>query len=309
MNRRAFIQSAALLAAGVCRAQQPARPARILDAHTHFFDPSRPQGVPWPPKDDALLHRTTLPDDFRKLAVPQPAAATIAVEASPWLEDNRWLLDLAARAKIITGVVGNLRPGAPDFAANLKRFALDPRFCGIRFRDGSLEKLLAEPVFITDLKLLAESGLTFDVHSPPAWAKQAVRLAERVPDLRLVINHVAGATLDGRNPTDEWRRMIGDLAAQKNIWMKVSGLVEGTGRKDGGAPSAPEIYRPVLDELCSAFGTKRLIFASNWPVCTRFAPTARVQQIALDYFATKGQSALDDVFWNNAHTAYGLKSA
>lgn len=309
MNRRTFIQTAALLAAGAASADAPLRPAKIIDAHTHFFDPSRAQGVPWPPKDDAVLYRTTLPEDYRRIAQPLAVAGTIVVEASEWVEDNQWVLDLAARDPFIVGVVGNLRSDAPEFAAQLKRFAANPIFRGIRFREGSLERLLGDSAFVAGMKLLADRGLTFDVQSSPAWAAQADRLAQLVPDLRLVINHVAGAATKGEPPTDAWRRMIEKLASHKNIWMKVSGLVEGSGHTKGDAPTQPEIYRPVLDELWRAFGPERLIYASNWPVCSRFAPLARVQKIALDYFTGKGQAVLDNVFWKNAQAAYGLPAS
>lgn len=307
MNRRTFIRTAALLAAGLGRAAPTApRPARLLDAHVHFYDPARPHGVPWPPKGDALLYRTTLPDDFRRTPSPQPADGVIVVEASDWVEDNQWLLDLADREPLILGVVGNLSPGTPDFARNLQRFAAHPRFRGIRFREGSLEKLLDDPGAVADLRRLAERGLTFDVHAPPAWSGQAARLARLIPDLRLVVNHVAGARVDGRPPAADWLRTIEELATRPKVWMKISGLVEGTGRTEGDAPAEPGTYRPVLDALWNAFGAERLIYASNWPVCGRFAPLARVRQIAVDYVADKGPAALDDVFWENAKRAYGL---
>lgn len=85
--------------------------APALDAHTHFYDPGRPQGVPWPGKEDKLLYRTVLPGDFKKLTKNHRVVSTIVVEASPWLEDNQWLLDLAARDPFVVGVVGHLDPG------------------------------------------------------------------------------------------------------------------------------------------------------------------------------------------------------
>ena len=309
MNRRTFLQAAAGLAAHAGFAETPSpRPAKIIDTHAHFFDPSRPQGVPWPPKEDALLHRTTMPRDYRALPVPQAVTGTVVVEASKWLEDNQWILDLAAREPFIAGVVGNLRPGAPGFAGHLKRFGANPLFRGIRFREGSLEKLSGEQTFIDDLRNLAERGLTFDIHSPRSWAAHADRLAQLVPGLRLVINHVANADVNGQPPSDDWRRLVETLASHRQIYMKVSGLVEGTRRTDGSAPGEPEIYRPVLDSLWQAFGPDRLLYASNWPVSGRFAPLGRVQRIATDYFAGKGQAALDKVFWKNAETAYGLSN-
>lgn len=310
LTRRSFVQVAVagVAAAAVGRAEEGGlRPARIVDTHVHFFDPTRPQGVPWPPKDDALLYRTTLPENYRALPVPQAVDGVVVVEASPWAEDNPWVLDLAAREPLIAGVVGNLMPGAPDFAAHLKRFAANRLFRGIRIRDGSLERLLGEKVFVDDLGAAAERGLCFDVHSPPAWVGQAERLARLVPDLRLVINHAANARVDGRPPSDDWRRMMEGLAARPRVYMKVSGLVEGTGRRGGDAPADVETYRPVLEALWTLFGPDRLLYASNWPVSARFAPLARVQQIAADFFAAKGQAALDKVFWKNAQAAYGLR--
>jgi L-fuconolactonase len=100
--------------------------------------------------------------------------------------------------------------------------------------------------------------------------------------------------------------LMSKLAERPNIYMKVSGLVEGTGRRTGDAPAKRSLYRPVLDTLWETFGPERLIYASNWPVSERFAPLSTVEQIALDYFSSKGQAALDQVFWKNAQKAYGL---
>ena len=308
INRREFLQAATGLTAGLCcGATTPLRPAKIIDTHTHFYDPTRPQGVPWPPKNDALLYRAVLPKDYLALPVPQRVDGTVVVEASPWVEDNQWILELAARNPFIVGFVGNLPLGTPECAGHLKRFAANPLFRGVRIRDGSFEKSLGERAFVSDLQAVAERGLAFDVHSPPAWVSQADRLAKLVPNLRLIINHVANAEVNGRKPSAEWRGMMETLASHPQVFMKVSGLVEGTGRRNGDAPADIEIYRPVLDVLWKTFGAERLIYGSNWPVSERFAPLGRVEQIALAYFAGKGQSALNRVFFENARSAYGLK--
>ena len=68
----------------------------IIDTHTHFYDPTRPEGVPWPPADNELLYRTVLPEHHRALAAPEGVTGTVVVEASAWLADNQWILDLAA---------------------------------------------------------------------------------------------------------------------------------------------------------------------------------------------------------------------
>ena len=100
----------------------------IIDTHIHLFDPTRPQGVPWPEKTDAVLYKPALTDRYRKIAVPLGITGAIEVEASPWLEDNQWVLDIAARDPIIVGTVGDLEPGKPDFGKHLDRFHRNPLF-------------------------------------------------------------------------------------------------------------------------------------------------------------------------------------
>ena len=128
ITRRAFLAQTALAAVPI-HAEEA---AWIVDTHTHFYDPTRAQGVPWPAPSEKQLYRTVLPPEFRKLAEPLGIRGTVLVEASPWVEDNQWLLDLAAREPFILGVVGNLDPLAVDFAANVARFAKNPKFRGIR---------------------------------------------------------------------------------------------------------------------------------------------------------------------------------
>ena len=307
-TRRAFLQSAA--AASLCGACSTAgqsgklAPARIIDTHVHFYDPSRPQGVPWPPKNDALLYRTVLPADYRAQPVPQRVDGVVVVEASPWVDDNQWVLDLAENDPLILGVVGNLPVGTDAFAGHLKRFAANPLFRGVRIREGSLEAGLKDRAFMRDMRDLAERGLSFDVHSPAAWVAQAVPLAQAVPNLRLIINHVAGVPVTGGPPPEAWTTLMRRLAEQPNVFMKMSGLVSGTRRTAGDAPADAAYYAPVLDVLWGVFGPDRLLYGSDWPVSGRYAPLATVQRIALDYVAAKGRDALDKVFWQNARAAY-----
>src|SRR5947209_3072268 len=141
----------------------------IIDTHIHLFDPRRSQGVPWPPKDNTVLYQPALPDRYRKIATPLGITGAIEVEASPWLEDNQWVLDVAAKDTIIVGTVGNLEPGKPDFRKHLERFHRNPLFRGIRY--GNLWNRnfggeVSKPEFISDLISLAEAGLELDTANP-----------------------------------------------------------------------------------------------------------------------------------------------
>jgi predicted TIM-barrel fold metal-dependent hydrolase len=260
--------------------------------------------VPWPPRDDKLLYRTVLPKDYRALPVPHPVTGTVVVEASPWLEDNQWVLDLAAREPFIVGLVGNLPVGTKQFAGHLKRFAANRLLRGIRIRDRKLDGALDEAAFVSDLKLLADHDLSLDLVGGGELLPFADRLAKQIPSLRIIIDHLAGVRVDGKAPPDDWIKQMKALVPRPNVYCKLSGLVEGTGRSDGSAPRDVEFYRPVLDSMRSMFDPERLIYGSNWPVSERFAPLATVQGIVADYFRSHGRRAQEQVFSQSAEAAY-----
>ncbi len=316
-NRRGFLSSAAqaLVGATLTGWNSTARAApspppknpggfTLIDTHAHFYDPTRTQGVPWPPREEKRLYRTVLPKDYRALPVPRPVTGTVVVEASPWVEDNQWILDLAAHEPLIVGLVGSLPVGTREFAGHLKRFAANRLFRGIRLRDRKLDGALDTPMFVSDLKLLADLDLSLDLVGGMEIFPFADRLAKELPNLRIIVDHLAGVVVDGKAPPSDWVKQMRVLAQKPSIYCKLSGLVEGTGRTDGSAPHEVEFYRPVLDAMRGMFGPERLIYASNWPVSELFAPLATVQGIVGEYFERYGRQAEGQVFSHSAKDAY-----
>jgi L-fuconolactonase len=245
-----------------------------------------------------------LPRDYRALPVPRPVTGTVVAEASPWLEDNEWVLDLAAHEPFIVGFVGNLPVGTEGFPGHLKRFAANKLFRGIRLRNRKLDGAQDMAVFISDLKLLADYDLSLDLVGGMEILQFADRLAKKFPHLRIIIDHLAGVVVDGKAPPADWSQQMRALARRPGIYCKLSGLVEGTGRSDGSAPRDVSFYRPVLDTMQEMFGPERLIYASNWPVSERFAPLATVQGIVGEYFRSQGRQAEEKVFSQSAKAAY-----
>lgn len=300
MNRRHFFQTAVTaLLSEVAQAAPLAM--RIIDTHTHFYDPTRPGGVPWPTKG-SKLYRTVLPADWLALASPHGVKETVIVEASPLVEDNQWILDLAAKEKCIVGFVGHLDPGA-EFAANLKRFAANPIFRGIRWNGALLQDESKHDAVFAGAKLLAENGLELDLNGSAAYLPHAAKLAADVNDLRIVINHL-GASGDPQSLKPEWKDNIRTVAKQSNVFMKVSALVEQVKSEPGQAPRETAYYLPILDHLWECFGPDRLIYGSNWPVSDKGAPYDAVFKIVDDYFRSKGSEACEKYFWKNSLAAY-----
>src|SRR5688500_14761955 len=104
----------------------------IVETHIHFWQVTRPGGVPWPTPAEGPIFRDVLPPEYTAIARANGVVAAVVVEASGIVEDNQWILDLVRHDKLYPFFVGNLEIGAPTFARDLARFARDRRFVGIR---------------------------------------------------------------------------------------------------------------------------------------------------------------------------------
>ncbi len=270
----------------------------IVDTHTHFYDPSRPQGVPWPDRGDEFLYRRIMPDDFKREALSEGVTGTVVVEASAWVEDNRWILDLAEDDTFLLGLVGHLEPPAPGFESDLDRFASHDLFYGIRLGKAPVD----DPVYLRALEQLAAHDLTLDLLVGKEWLPGVAACAARFPGLRIVLNHLAHVPVTGGRPDDEWASGIKSAAAHPNVFCKISGMVELA--QDTPPPEDPAYYRPVLDVLWHAFGEDRLLYASNWPVSWRYAAYRKVQSLAIACFESKGSEVLDKIMGGNSREAY-----
>lgn len=288
-------------------------PPVVIDTHTHFYDPSRPGGVPWPGTGDAVLYRPMLPDEWEKIVQPLGVTGTVVVEASPLVEDNQWLLDLADRHARerppgmlgIVGVVGSLPLGDPACGGLIERFAKSRLYRGIRVNG---DRLLAEHdrrAYAADVARLADRDLSIDINGGRVF-DAAASVAENFPQLRIIVNHMGNTPVCDKGPSAEWMDSIARIARHTNVFMKVSALAESaahTMRKHQ-APVEPAFYGPWLDAAWAAFGEKRLMYGSNWPVSNKAAAYADVLGIVKPYVAKKGPEAERWFYAEAARAAY-----
>lgn len=270
----------------------------IIDTHTHFYDPFRPEGCPWPGPDNELLYRTVLPEHFKRVASPHGVTGTVVVEAASWVEDNQWILDMADEDPVVVGLIGKCDVGTPRFAEQIERFAQHPVFRGIRAwgdLDGG---------FLDDMALMADKGLVLDCCPNAQTWGECLQLARELPDLRLVVEHIAAVRIDGEAPDPGWVSFIESIGEFAQVYMKVSALVENSAEQP--APSDVDYYRPTLDAMWDAFGEDRLFFGSNWPVCERAATYETCIGLVRDYFDARGTEVSEKFFWRNATVGYGL---
>ena len=290
MRRRQFLGTSLL---ALARAKA-ASPSRVIDTHIHLYDPGRPQGVPWPPKNDALLYRRTLPEDFKAATQSLGVTGAIVIESNALFEDNQWVLDLAAHNPLIVGFVGHLDPGNAAFPQHLARFAGNPLFRGIRLNGKAIATGLSQPTFVAGLQRLADRDLQIDAIGDHAMFSDLIKVSDHAPRLRIVIDHLP---FDVGSDEKAFR----ELGARLQVYAKVSGVLRREGER---TPLELSFYRDSLDRLWDTFGRDRLLYGSNWPVSNRFAPYPAVLKVVEEYFTQKGAEASERYFWKNSRAAY-----
>jgi L-fuconolactonase len=314
MNRRSFLLSSAGATLALRGAEaSPASPSPadpspmpIIDCHIHLFDVNRPQGVPWPDKNDKVLYKTALPDRYKKIAEPLGIVGAIEVEASPWLQDNQWVLDIAAKEKIIVGTVGDLEPDKPEFRKQLDGFHKNPLFRGLRYGniwDRDLAAMVDKPEFVAGLKALAELDMSLDSANPdPRLIHGLLRLSDKVPNLRIIVDHLPRL----EKPTDAAARKayegdLQELGKRRQVFVKVSGVAR---RVNGKVPEDPAFYKSTIDEIFDVFGEDRLLYGSDWPNSDQWAEYPVELKIVRAWFEAKGKVAAEKYFFRNSKVAY-----
>jgi predicted TIM-barrel fold metal-dependent hydrolase len=262
--------------------------------------------VPWPIKSNQILYQPALTSRYRKVTQGLNIVGAIEVECSPWLEDNQWVLDIAAEDTIIVGMVGDLEPGQRNFRKHLERFRRNPLFRGIRYGNlwgRNLSKQISAPGFISDLGELANAGLALDTANPNATLIAAVlHLTDRVPSLRVVLDHLPQMELPAESKARSLvQANLQELGKRSQVFVKVSEVLRRVG---GRVPYAKSFYKDRLDELWEIFGPDRLLFGSDWPNSDLWGSLPRVLKIVRGYFCSKGRAAAEKLFWKNSISAY-----
>jgi L-fuconolactonase len=318
MNRRHFLaaSTATALSAATPVGATTVDDIPIIDCHIHLFDGTRPQGAPYK-GGRAFPGGVALPSMYAKIAKPLGIVGVIEVDASPWLEDNLWVLETIQPERIMVGTVGNLRPEKPEFGEYLERFAKNPLYRGIRYGNLWGYDMVAQvdnSAFIDGLKLLAQHDLVLETANQNVPLLQAaVRVNDRVPQLRIVLNHLPALDPTPENQT-AYDAVLKEISQRKNIWTKLSEIVHpvrtGPRPAPGTAPPPPLIehglapHRARLDTLMGTFGEDRVVFGSDWPNAVGVSEVPDTVALVREYFAGKSRQAAEKYFWKNSVAAY-----
>jgi predicted TIM-barrel fold metal-dependent hydrolase len=309
IQRRDFLAgaAAAALSAGIAEAAAPLADIPIIDTHVHLFDSRRPQGVPYAGSPEWAKEKNgvALPSTYRAYAEPLNIVGAIELEASPWIEDNLWVLEQEHTDPLFVGTVGDLEPEKPEFADEFARFRKDPLFLGIRcgnIWNRDVSKQVNDPKFIDGLKRVADADMVMDSANPTVGLLETmVKINDKVPGLRIVLDHLP--QLDP-TPAEQpgYDAVLKEIHGRPKIYAKLSEIDHRAMKARGLAA-----HKARLDQLMDTFGEDRVVFGTDWPNSWGTATPAEIVAIARAYFATRTRAAAEKYFWKNSLAVYKWK--
>jgi L-fuconolactonase len=275
-----------------------------IDSHQHFWQLD-PGEYPWI-RPEWPIHRDFGPDDLVPLLDAHGLDGSVLVQARQTALESDWLLGLAEQCPRIKGVVGWVDLLAPGADQELERLAAHPRFVGVRHivQDEPDDRFLLRPEFLRGVARLARHGLCYDVLVFERQLPAALEFVRHFPEQRFVLDHVAKPKI-AAGEISPWRERIHELGALPNVACKVSGLVTEANWEHW---STADLL-PYLDVVLEAFGPERLMYGSDWPVCTLAGDYGRVYSLAQEFAEQLSPDEQAGFFGGVAARWYGLGGA
>ena len=277
---------------------------KIIDTHQHLWDTAQLE-YPWLDDVDSLRKRYT-PQDYRDAIGDLNVVKSVHVEGDPGetqvVQEVQWLTDIAEKDGMIGAIAAAAPLEKPNAEAVLEQLAAFELVVAVRRMAWHIpdNRFYASPELIAGVKLLPKFNLSFELCANHAQLPAAIELVKATPDVRHAMNHCGGPDVKG-GEFEPWATHVSELAAFENVHCKVSGIVTMA------SPNwTSEELKPYILHLVEAFGYDRLMFGSDWPVCT-LAATYREWVDALLYAVADASDAEKNrLFYQNALEFYAL---
>jgi predicted TIM-barrel fold metal-dependent hydrolase len=278
---------------------------KIVDTHQHLWDLDLFHYA-WL-RQLPVLNRSFRMSDYldatNGLLIEKSVHLEANVDESFMVDETKHLLQLADRAdNPLEGVVACGRPESKEFMAYLEKITGHPKLKGIRrVLHTEPDDLGQSETFVGNVRRLTGYGLSFDLCVLARQLPLAVRLVSRCPDVTFILDHCGVPQIKERI-LDPWRDNIREIAQFPNVFCKVSGLVAYADPKNW----TPEDLRPYIDHAIECFGWDRVMFGSDWPVCTLSARYVQWVEALSSLTRSAGTANQKKLFYENAIRVYRL---
>lgn len=275
-----------------------------IDAHQHFWLLERGD-YSWLTPDLAPLYRDFAPADLLPLLESNNIDGTVLVQAAPTVAETRYMLSLAESHGFIKGVVGWVDFEADDVLETFSELAEHPKLVGLRpmIQDIENDAWMLNETFTPVYQEMIKRNLVFDALTLPQHLSNLNQLIKRHPSLNIVVDHASKPEIE-TDKFDTWAKQMAEIATHSNVSVKLSGMVT-----EAGADWTVERLKPYVDHLLEHFGTHRIIWGSDWPVCTLASEYTQWCNATEGLLSGLSDADIVDILGHNAIRVYSLNVA
>jgi len=273
-----------------------------IDVHQHFWQ-YEPERHGWISNEMAVIRRDFFPGDLAPILKDLHIAGTIAVQADETPEETRFLLDLAEKNDFIKGVVGWINLHTTDLAIELSAYAHKPKLVGFRsvIQGAPDAKYLTNKIFQQNLKQLAQTPYTYDLLVYHNQLPALVKMTDKLPDNHLILDHLGKPDIKNKQFKD-WKEHLRILSTNPRIYCKMSGMIT----EADYARWTYDDLMPYMETAAEFFGTDRICFGSDWPVCLVAGSYKQVHDIVDKFIRQLTVAEQEKIFGRNALQFYKL---
>jgi len=273
-----------------------------IDSHQHFWK-YNPEKHAWIDDTMASIRRDFLPSSLKTVYGENHIDGCVAVQADQTLEETDFLLDLARNTNFIKGVVGWADLRAENVEETLGKYTSNEKLKGWRhIVQGEADpNFLLRPEFMRGISYLEKFGYTYDILVFPHQLGSVLQFVKHFPNQKFVIDHIAKPYIkDGFY--EGWALLMEAIAQHENVYCKVSGMITEADYHSW----TPEQIHPYLHHVLEIFGSERIMFGSDWPVCLVAGNYGQVKAVVTDFISGLGENDQNRIMGENALAFYRL---
>ena len=274
----------------------------VIDSHQHFWK-YEPVKHSWIDDDMSVIRRDFLPSDLAKVYLENSIDGCVAVQADQTQEETDFLIDLASINNFIKGIVGWVDLRAENIENVLEKYSTDKIVKGFRHvvQGEADHNFLLRPNFSRGISLLEKHNFTYDILVFPHQLGSVLEFVKKFPHQKFVIDHIAKPYIkDGY--FEGWATMMTAIGKHENVSCKMSGMVTEADFNIW----TPEQIHPYMDTVLEAFGSKRILFGSDWPVCLVAGNYSKIKKLTTDFISQLSKIEQNSIMGNNAIEFYNL---
>jgi L-fuconolactonase len=273
-----------------------------IDAHQHFWH-YQPETHGWISDEMRVLRKDFTPEELKTVLADFSFDGSVVVQANETYDENDFLLDIAQKHNYIKGIVGWIDLLDPQAEVKMVAIKSTPAIVGFRtIMQGSPdEKYLGNKLFYENVKRLATFDYTFDLLVHNNQLDSLIRFTDKLPDNRFILDHLGKPAIKNKE-YKEWKTEIKILAANPNMYCKLSGMITEADLKNW---TYNDLY-PYMEIAAEYFGLDRICFGSDWPVCLAAGSFATTYSVVDQFCGQLKQEEKDKIFGLNTKDFYKL---